>query len=181
MRTVTAALFQSVDGVVEAPHLWQFDSFDDQVGAAMDDMIRGTDTVVLGRTTYEEWAGYWPTAEDEFGDFINPVTKLVASRTLTGELAWQNARLLEGDLEDAVSDLRHADGGGIAVCGSISVVRQLLFAGLLDDLTLIVHPVVAGGGAHLFTPQDPTTRLALRSCERTTQGNAILRYGPRRG
>ena len=178
MRTLTATLFASVDGVVESPHLWQLDSFDDQVGEAMDAMISATDTVLLGRVSYEEWAGYWPTATDEFGEFINPVRKLVASRTLTGDLAWQNSALLEGDLEDAVSDLKHSEGGDIAVCGSISVVRQLLFAGLLDRLTLIVHPVVAGAGGHLFRPEDPMTRLHLHAVERTEKGNVVVVYGP---
>lgn len=178
MRRVTAGLFYSVDGVVEAPNLWQFDSFDDELGAELGGMIGGTDTVLLGRVGYQQWSEYWPTAGDDegFGTFINQVEKFVASRTLTGDLQWQNARLIPGDLEAFVASLKATDGGDIAVCASISVVRQLLFAGLLDVLTLMMHPVVVGSGQHLFEPGDPTTRLTLDSGRTTSQGNAILNY-----
>lgn len=179
MRTVTASLFCSVDGVVQSPHLWQLDAFDDELGAAMDGMIERTDTVLLGRVSYQEWAGYWPhqgADADDFADFISPVEKHVASRTLSGQLEWRGARLLDGDLLDAVASLKEADGGQIAVCGSISIVRQLLFAGLLDSLTLMVHPVVAGAGRHLFEPVDPVTQLTLEESTRTSKGNAILTY-----
>ncbi|MBA3524521.1 MAG: dihydrofolate reductase family protein [Geodermatophilaceae bacterium] len=180
MRNVTAALFYSLDGVVQDPNLWQFDSFDDELGAEMRAMIGRTDTVLLGRVMYQEWSGYWPHAEDDgFGQFINPVQKFVASRTLTGDLDWQNSRLVEGDLDEFVTTLKETDGGDITVCGSISLVRHLMFAGLIDSLTLMVHPVVAGAGRHLFLPEDPTTRLTLRKARHTAKGNAILDYGLR--
>lgn len=181
MRTVTAGLFYSVDGVVEAPNLWQFDSFDAELGAELAGMIDRTETVLLGRVLYQEWASFWPNADagDPFGQFINPVEKFVASRSLTGELEWQNSRLVDGSLEQFVTELKESDGGEVAVCGSISVVRQLLFAGLLDTLTLMVHPVVAGSGRHLFELDDPTTRLTLDDARHTTQGNAILSYSLR--
>lgn len=178
MRKVTAGLFQSVDGVVESPNLWQFDSFDEELGAALNGMLGRVDCVVLGRVSYQEWAGYWPKADpaDPFAAFINPIEKFVASTTLTAPLAWENSTLIDGDLTDFISSLKATDGGEIAVCGSISVVRQLLFAGLLDTLTLMVHPVVAGTGKHLFQPDDPTTRLALADSQLTSAGNAILNY-----
>jgi len=179
MRNVTAGLFCSVDGVVEAPNLWQFDSFDEEVGAELTGMVSRTDTVLLGRVGYQEWAGYWPNADDDFGSFINPVEKFVASRTLTGDLEWQNAKLMDGTLEDFVAALKETEGGEISVCGSISVVRQLLFAGLLDTLTLIVHPVIAGSGRHLFEPRDPVTRLTPQGSNNTSKGNVILNYGLR--
>jgi len=181
MRRVTAGLFHSVDGVVEAPNRWQFDSFDEELGAEMTGMIEHTDTVLLGRVSYQEWASYWPNAEagDPFGSFINPVEKFVASRTLTGDLEWQNSRLVDGTLEDFVAALKQTDGGDISVCGSICVVRQLLFAGLLDRLTAMVHPVIAGSGRHLFEPGDPVTRLTLDSSRHTAKGNAILSYSLR--
>lgn len=183
MRRVTAGLFYSLDGVVESPNLWQFDSFDAELGQEMAAMMERSDAVVLGRVSYEEWAGYWPNAanDDAFAAFINPVPKYVASRTLSGELAWENSRLVEGPLEEFVARLKKTDGGDIVVAGSISVVRQLLLAGLLDTLTLMVHPVVAGVGRHLFSPDDPATRLTLQKARHTTNGNAILDYGLRRG
>jgi dihydrofolate reductase len=181
MRKVTAGLFHSVDGVVEAPQRWQFDSFDEELGAGMNEMINRVDTVLLGRVTYEEWAGYWPNAEsgDLFGGFINPVPKFVASRSLSGPLQWQNSHLVEGNLEEFVADLKAGDGGDISVCGSISIVRQLLFAGLLDSLLLMTHPVVAGTGRRLFEPGDPLTRLTLQDSQRTSKGNALLSYALR--
>jgi dihydrofolate reductase len=176
MRTLTAGLFSSVDGVVARPDLWQFDSFDAELGAGMNDMMARVDTVLLGRRGYEEWAQYWPGATDPFASFINPVEKLVVSQTLSGDLAWENARLLEGDLETAVAALKETEGGEIAVCASISLVRQLLLAGLLDELTLMVHPVLVGEGRRLLEAGDAATRLELRSSESTSKGNLVLRY-----
>ena len=185
MRKLTAGLFHSVDGVVEAPNLWQFDAFDDELGALLTRVLEATDAVLLGRKGYEEWAGYWPTAQADadFADFINNVPKFVASRTLSQkQLTWQNSTLIPGELEPFVRDLKSRDGGEIAVMGGFSLTRQLLFAGLLDSLTLITHPVVAGSGRrHLFEPGDPTTRLQLQDCVRTSKGNVVATYGLRQG
>ena len=181
MRKLTAGLFYSVDGVVESPNLWQFDAFDDEMGQEMGAMMSRVDTVLLGRAGYQEWSGYWPASgpDDPFGSFINPVRKLVASRTLTGDLDWQNSQLMDAPLEDFVAALKQTDGGEISVMASISLVRQLLFAGLLDSLTLMMHPVVAGTGRHLFEPGDPITRLTLQSSRVTSAGNTILQYSRR--
>jgi dihydrofolate reductase len=181
MRKLTAGLFCSVDGVVESPNLWQFDSFDDEMSQEMGAMMSRVDTVLLGRAGYREWADYWPTAgaDDPFGGFINPVQKFVASRTLTGNLEWQNARLMDAPLEDFVTALKQTEGGEISVMASISLVRQLLFVGLLNSLTLMMHPVVAGQGRHLFEPTDPVTRLELQNSRVTSRGNTILSYGLR--
>ncbi|MDQ0754969.1 dihydrofolate reductase family protein [Arthrobacter sp. B3I4] len=182
MRTVTAGLFSSVDGVVEDPFLWQFDSFDEELGAGMGEMMSRIDAGLLGRVGYEQWAEYWPNAEADadFAGFINPLPKYVASRTLTGDLQWQNSQLIKGPLEEFVADLKNRDGGDIGVFSSISLTRQLLFADLLDSLMLIVHPVVAGSGRRLFNDGDPLTRLELQSSQQTSKGNMILRYGRRR-
>ena len=178
MRTVTAGLFHSVDGVVSDPNLWQFDSFDEDLGKGMTEMMERVDTGVLGRVSYQEWAGYWPnaTVDDDFAGFINPMEKFVASRTLPEPLEWQNSHLIQGPLEDFVAELKQRDGGEIAVFGSISVTRQLLFAGLLDELTLMTHPVVAGSGRRLFEDGDPVTRLTLKDEYRTSKGNVISTY-----
>jgi dihydrofolate reductase len=182
MRKVTAGLFYSVDGVVEAPNLWQFDSFDAELGAGMEQMMARVETGLLGRVGYQQWADYWPAAADDasFGAFINPLQKFVASRTLAGELDWQNSRLMDAPLEEFVAGLKNGDGGDIAVFASISLTRQLLFAGLLDSLMLMVHPVIAGSGRRLFEDGDPVTRLELQDSERTSKGNMILSYGVRR-
>ncbi len=179
MRKVTAGLFHSIDGVVEAPDQWQFDAFDGELGAMLEQVLAATDTVIMGRVGYEEWAGWWPTAQydDDFARFINAVPKHVATRTLSGPLGWNNARVIDGDLEAFVRDLKAKEGGEIAVMASISVVRQLFLAGLLDELTLITHPVIAGAGKrHLFDAGDPTTRLSLVRSTSTSKGNVVSTY-----
>ena len=180
MRKVTAGLFYSLDGVVESPNLWQFDSFDAEMGEELGAVISRVDTVLLGRVGYQEWSGYWPSAstDDPFGAFINPVKKFVASRTLTGDLEW-NSKLMDAPLTEFVTALKQTEGGEISVMASISLVRQLLFAGLLDSLTVMMHPVIAGQGRHLFEPTDPVTRLTLQNSRVTSAGNTILSYGLR--
>ena len=182
MRKVTAGLFHSIDGVVESPNLWQGDAFDDDLGALLGEVLAATDAVVMGRKGYEEWAGYWPTAtmDADFGAFINAVPKFVASRTLKAPLSWQNSAVIEGELEAFVRDLKGRPGKNIAVMASISVVRQLFLAGILDELTLITHPVIAGSGLrHLFEPGEATTRLTLVGSTRTTRGNLVATYARR--
>lgn len=183
MRKLTAGLFYSIDGVAEAPDQFQFDSFDDELGALLGSVMVDVDTVLLGRKGYQEWAGYWPNAGEDmdFASYINAVPKFVASHSLKpADLAiWQNSTLIEGDLESFVRDLKQQRGGTIAVMGGMSLVRQLLLAGLMDELTLIVHPVVAGRGRRLFEDGTPTTRLALKSSQITSKGNAVLTYGKR--
>lgn len=181
MRKVVSGLFHSLDGAVEGPDQWQFDSFDAELGELMTRTIGSIDETVLGRVTYQEWADYWPNsapAEDNpFAEFINQVPKHVASTTLTGPLEWQNARVIEGDLHAHVRHLKESSGQDIGVQGSISIVRDLFLAGLLDELTLVTHPVIAGGSfRHLFHSGDPTTRLELTDLSRTSAGNAVLTY-----
>lgn len=183
MRKVTAGLFYSVDGVAEAPDQFQFDSFDNELGALLGSVMNDVDTVLLGRKGWQEWAGYWPNSEQDqdFGGYINNVTKYVASRTLkpADMAAWQNSSLIEGDVESFVRQLKATEGGDIAAMAGMSLVRQLLLAGLMDELTLIIHPVVAGKGRRLFEDGTPTTRLELIRSQVTSKGNVIATYGKR--
>lgn len=182
MRKITAGYFHSIDGVVTDPDQWQFDAFDNDLGAMLGEVMARVDTVLLGRVGYGEWAGYWPNAESDegFAAFINGVPKFVASRTLKpGDLTWENSSLIEGDLLAFARKLKSDEGGDIAVMGGFSLARQLFFAGLLDELTLITHPVIAGTGRRLFEPTDPMTRLELRDCRRTGKGNVVATYSLR--
>jgi len=179
MRKVTAGLFHSLDGAVESPDQWQFDRFDDELGAFMGTTMARIDTVIMGRKGFEDWAGYWPNAEqdEDFAAFINNVPKHVATRTLKTQPAWQNSSIIEGDLDAFVRDLKAREGGEIAVMGSISVVNHLFLAGLLDELTLITHPVIAGDKYRkLFPAGTGTTRLELVSGQTTSKGNVIGTY-----
>jgi dihydrofolate reductase len=179
MRKVTAGLFISLDGVVEAPNEWQF-AFDDEMGAAMSRMLDEQDAVLLGRVTYSEWAGYWPTSADEpFATWINRTPKYVASTTLQSVDEWQNSTLIKGPVPEFVADLRQREGGTIGTAGSPTLVRSLLDAGMVDELVLLIHPVVAGGGRkRLFADDGALTRFELVGSQPTSSGVLIATYRP---
>jgi len=179
MRKVYAGLFSSVDGVVEAPNEWQ-PAFDEEMGAALGRMLEEQDTVLLGRVTYTDWAQYWPTSTDEpFASWINGIQKYVASTTLDRVDSWENSTLIKGPVTDFVADLREQDGGTIGVGGSPSLVRSLISLGLLDELTLIISPVVAGGGRkHLFANDATPTTFELIQAQPTSSGALIATYRP---
>jgi dihydrofolate reductase len=179
MRKVTASLFSTLDGVVEAPNEWQF-AFDDEMGAAMSHTLQEQDAVLLGRVTYTEWAGYWPTSTDEpFASWINRTPKYVASNTLDSVDDWPNSTLIHGSVADFVTDLRQQDGGTIGTAGSPTLVRMLFDNGLLDELTLLIHPVVAGGGRkRLFADDATLTKLELVESQPTSSGVIIATYRP---
>jgi dihydrofolate reductase len=179
MRKVAAGLFASIDGVVQAPNEWQ-PAFDDDMGAAMTRMLDEQDAVLLGRVTFGEWAGYWPTSTDEpFASWINNVPKYVASTTLDSVDQWSNSTLIEGSLADFVGRLREEPGGTIGVAGSPSLVRSLIDLGLLDELTLMISPVVAGGGRRrLFPHGGGPVSFELVEGKPTSSGTLIATYRP---
>lgn len=175
-RAVTAHLFSSANGVVEDPHLFQFDAFGEEEGEAMSKAIAPVTDVVLGRRLWQEWKDYWPKAEDPFGRFINPVRKHVISSTLSGDLPWSST-LVDGDPVAYVRQLRdNGDEGAISVAGGVETVRSLFGAGVVDTLALTVHPVVTPEGRRLFDESFPLTRLELVDGRTTSAGNAMLIY-----
>jgi dihydrofolate reductase len=181
MRKVFSGLFSSIDGVVEAPNQWQ-PAFDEEMGAALSTMLEGQDTVLMGRVTFAEFAGYWPTSTDEpFASWINSTQKYVASTTLDSVSNWSNSTLIKGPVADFVKELREQEGGSIGVTGSPSLVRSLIAAGLLDELTLMVSPVVAGGGRKRLFPDDAEqTKFELVQTQPTSSGALIVTYRPAR-
>jgi dihydrofolate reductase len=181
MRKVTAGLFSSIDGVVEAPDQWQ-PAFDEEMGAALSRMLDEQDAVLLGRVTFSEWAGYWPTSTDEpFASWINSTPKYVASTTLDSVDEWANSSLIKGSVADFVADLKQQDGGTIGTAGSPTLVRNLIDAGLLDELTLMISPVVAGGGrARLFADDAALRAFELVEAQPTSSGAVIATYRPAR-
>lgn len=176
-RKVIAHLFNSVNGVVESPNLWQFDAFGPEEGQLMGEVIGPVTDVVIGRRLWQEWSEYWPGADDPFGQFINPVRKHVVTSTLSGDLPW-NSTVIKGDPVDYVKTLREQDGGNIAVAGGIDTIRSLFLAGVIDELILTTHPVVTNEGRRLFDERVPTTRLSLVRAKQTSAGNVILSYAP---
>ena len=177
-RVTSAHLFHSANGVVENPHLWQFDAFGSEEGELMTDSLAPITDTVIGRQLWQEWSQYWPESDDPFGQWINPMHKHVISSTLPRELPW-NSTLASGDPIEYVRDLREQEGGPISVLGGIETIRALFLAGLIDTLTLTTHPVVTGTGRRLFDENAPTTRLRLLEVNHTPAGNAILTYGLR--
>ncbi|MEY9863640.1 dihydrofolate reductase [Catenulispora sp. GAS73] len=181
MRKVFAGLFSSLDSVVEAPNEWQ-PAFDEEMGAALSRMLDQQDAVLLGRVTFTEWAGYWPAATDDpFASWINSTPKYVASSTLDSVDRWANSTLIKGSVADFVEELRRQEGGTIGVAGSPSLVRSLVDLGLLDELTLMISPVVAGGGRkRLFADDAALTKFELVEAQPTSSGALIATYRPAR-
>jgi len=176
MRKVVAGLFISLDGVTESPHKWQFDHFDEDMMAIMGAHIAAEDTILLGRVTYEDWAPYWPTSTDEpYAGHINNTPKYVVSTTLD-KVEWKNSTLIQGNLTEEIARLKQQPGKNIGVAGSPTLVRSLLQNNLLDELTLMIHPVVAGSGKHLFKDGGDLKRLKLVDTKTTRTGVVILTY-----
>jgi len=173
MRTLYAGLFVSLDGVAESPNLFVPPYFDAAVGAEVGAGMARTDTVLLGRKLYSEWAAYWPgktEADDPYAPFINGIRKVVLSTTLSS-VEWENAELVMEDHDDAVRRLKAEDGGDIAINGSITVAQSMLRAGLLDELRLLVFPVVAGSGRRLL---DNVDRVPLHLVESKALPTGVL-------
>jgi dihydrofolate reductase len=183
MRKITADLFISLDGVVEAPDQWHFPYFNDEMGAAVDATLGAADTVLFGRKTYDSFAGAWPErevageADAGLAKALGDARKIVVS-THKLTFTWRNSEQLEGDLVAAVTALKNQPGGNIALSGSVSVVRQLLAAGLVDELHLLVHPIAVRKGMRLFDEGDTTIPLRLISSETFQTGVLNLVYGP---
>lgn len=185
MAKIVSTLFISLDGVVEPDENWHFPYFDEAMGAAVDDDYSTADTLLLGRVTYDSFAGAWPDREkagDEdahFAKIIGDMRKVVASRQHL-DLGWRNVEQIEGDLLSAARSLRDDPTvKGVLVPGSVSVVRQLLAAGLLDELRLLVHPVAVRSGTRLFDEGDSSYHLRLVKSEPLPTGVIRLIYAPR--
>jgi dihydrofolate reductase len=179
MRKVVAGLYISLDGVVESPDKWQFDNFDAEIMSSMGSQLEAEDTILLGRVTYQEWSAYWPNSTDEpFASFINNIHKYIVSTTLD-EVAWSNSTLIKGPLKKEINRLKRQPGKNIGVAGSPTLVRSLLMDDLLDELTLMIHPVAVGNGKHLFNGGSDLKRLKLVGSQITSTGVAILTYQPR--
>jgi dihydrofolate reductase len=179
VRKIKSSFFVSLDGVVESPDKWHFPYFDDEMGAAVGAGFATTDALLMGRVLYEEWAAYWPEHADEpFGDVMNGMKKYVVSDSLQAA-TWQNSEIISGDVARKVADIKAGDGGDISMSGSATTVRWLLRHGLLDELNLLVHPIVVGDGmARLFPADEPGIPLELRSAQTFKTGVLNLSYAP---
>ena len=179
MRKIVVGLFVSLDGVVEAPNEWHFPYWSDEMGEAVTAQTAAADTMLLGRVTYQEFAGFWPHqgSEVELADYMNNTPKLVVSTTMT-TVEWQNSTLLSGDLVEEITKLKQQPGKNIGVSGSATLVRWLLRENLLDELRLLVHPIVVGRGKRLFEGMDDRLPLKLLDSRTFSTGVLFLTYGP---
>lgn len=184
MAKIVSTLFMALDGVVEVVPDWHFPYFDAHMGAAVGEDYAGVDVLLLGRVTYDSFAGAWPDREAAGGEDATFAARLGDTRKVVAtrgdqDLGWRNARAVRGDLIEAVAALK-ADPAlnKILVAGSVSVVRQLLAAGVLDELRLLVHPVAARRGVRLFDEGEPVYPLRLLRSDAFPTGVLRLVYAP---
>jgi dihydrofolate reductase len=195
MSKVVVTEFLSVDGVMQSPGYdgedprggfqhggWQPPYFDDAAGKAVIGGIQAASGLLLGRRTYEIFAGHWPNqpADDPLAPALNAMPKYVASTTLKDPLEWENSTLL-GDVANDVAKLRQRPGGDLLVIGSGELVKTLLEHDLIDEYRLMIHPLILGSGRRLFPDGIMRVPLRLVQSETTTTGVLILTYRAEQG
>jgi dihydrofolate reductase len=195
MRKVIVNEFMSLDGVAQAPGGeeedtsggfqhggWHLGYFDERSQQWVLQSILDAGGFLLGRRTYEIFASYWPNASDDeqvIAEPLNSKPKYVASTTLAAPLDWQNSTLLEGDVADAVAALRQEDGSGdVHVIGSTQLVQTLIEHHLVDELRLMIDPLLLGGGKRIFRDDGARRPLRLVAGEVTTMGAILGTYAP---
>ena len=188
MGKIVVTEFVSLDGVMEDPGGaegfkhggWTFEIPRGDEGDKFKlDETRESSALLLGRRTYEGFAEAWPSREGEFADKFNSMPKYVVSSTM-GEPTWTNTTVLKGDVADEVAKLRERQDGDIAVHGSASLVQSLLEHDLVDELRLMVFPVVLGTGKRLFGQTTDKKRLRLVDSRLVGDGVNIVIYAPAR-
>ena len=193
MRKVIVNEFMTLDGVIQAPGRadedrdggfehggWQTPLLDDVAQNSIVEGMAEAGGFLLGRKTYEIFAGYWPTAPEEeaaVADPLNILPKYVASTTLTDPLAWQNSTVLRGDVAQAVAGLKGESGKDLHVIGSGELVQTLMHQDLVDEYRLMINPILVGGGKRLFRGDNDRKMLRLADCTISSTGVVIATYG----
>jgi dihydrofolate reductase len=192
MRRVVVTNHLTLDGVMQAPGRpdedrrggfehggWSPPYGDAVMGSVMGERMGQGGALLLGRRTYEDFAGFWPKQKDNpFTDVLNKVQKHVASTTLREPLAWSNSTLLEGDAADAVATLKEQAGKDLVILGSGALIQSLMRRDLIDEYLLMIHPLILGSGRRLFPDGSPFTTLRLVDTTTTTTGVMIATYQP---
>jgi dihydrofolate reductase len=186
MRKIIVTEFITLDGVIEAPggnetpHPhggWQFKYSSPEAGKYKIDELSSVDGLLLGKNTYEVFAAYWPgQTGDGFADPINRIPKYVVSRSLQ-KVEWNNSHILR-DVAKDVASLKKSDGGDILVYGSATLVKALLQHDLIDELRLMVFPLLIGGGLRLFDDNRELKKFGLKHSCAIDNGVIILEYQP---
>jgi dihydrofolate reductase len=179
MRKIVAGLFMSLDGVIEAPDKWTGAYFNEELGRAVGELIAASDTLLIGRVTYEEFAAAFggDTSGNPDAAQMNSLSKVVVSNTLKWA-EWQNSSLLGGDIAEGVARLKQQPGKNIGMSGSGTLLRWLLRQGLVDELHLLVMPVIVGSGKRLLEGTDEQVPLTLTASNIFSNGVLHLTYEP---
>ena len=186
MRDLIVSEFVTLDGVMEAPggehthpHTgWVFDYMGPEQEQYKLDETMEAESLLLGRVTYEGFAAAWPERSGQFADKFNSMPKHVVSSTLSEPLAWNNSTVLAGDPADEVAQLKEGDGGPILVAGSATLVHSLIENDLVDELRLMVFPVLIGGGKRVFPESSQKKPFELTDSRRFKSGVAVNTYQP---
>jgi dihydrofolate reductase len=182
----------TLDGVMQAPGRpdedlrggfeyggWAVPYHDEVMGRVMGERMARGGPLLLGRRTYEDFAGFWPKQKDNpYTEVLNNVQKYVASTTLTESLPWSNSTLLRGDAAEAVAKLKEESGKDIGVLGSGQLIQSLMRHDLVDEYVLLIHPLLVGSGRRLFPDGGPFAALRLVDSVTTTTGVLIATYQP---
>jgi dihydrofolate reductase len=181
MRKAIASEFVSLDGVFEAPDQWHFPYFDEEMGEEIGRAMAASDAMLMGRVLYEEWADFWPRQDPEENPVaarMNGVRKYVVSTTLKEPLGWDNSTLIKENVAEEIAGLKRQTGGDISISGSGTLVQSLLKDGLIDELRLMIHPVVVGSGKRLFDEGGEQIALELVDFRTFSTGVVYLTYRP---
>lgn len=189
MSKLIVSEFVTLDGVMEAPggepthpHSgWVFDYAGPEQESYKLDEVLAAESLLLGRVTYEGFSAAWPGRGGEFAEKMNAMPKHVVSSTLSELLEWSNSTVLNGDVAGEVAKLKQADGGPILVAGSCTLVHSLLENDLVDELRLMVFPVLVGGGKRVFPDSRQKKPLELTDSRRFDSGVAVHTYAPAAG
>ena len=202
MRKVIVSEFMTLDGVMEAPDKWSFQFFNDEAMKFKYDELFASGALLIGRVTYEIFAGAWPTLTDEedlrrvkeaggdaesieasmgegnpFADRMNSIPKFVVSTTLK-QAEWNNSTLIKGNVPEEVAKLKQQPGQDILVAGSCELVHTLMQHDLIDEYRLMVFPIVLGSGKRLFKDGSETKILRLAETRTFRSGVVVLTYQP---
>ncbi|MFA1821088.1 dihydrofolate reductase family protein [Virgibacillus oceani] len=177
MRKVFATTFVTLDGVMESPNEWNPLFWSEEAEKYKREELFATDALLLGRKTYEGFAAAWPTMTDEdgFADRMNSLPKYVVSSTLE-KLEWNNADLLKRDFMKEVQSLKREPGQDIAIHGSGELVNSLMQHDLIDELHMMIFPIVLGQGERLFESHETSTALKLIETKKLPNGVIVLHY-----
>jgi dihydrofolate reductase len=193
MRKVIVSEFLSLDGVMQAPGApdedrsggfehggWQLPLMDQEAGETIMEGLNATGGLLLGRRTYEIFAGYWPNVpdDDSLAKLLNAMPKYVVSTTLQEPLAWNNSHLIKENVPEEIRKLKEESGKDLRVIGSGDLVQTLIQHGLVDQFDLSVYRIVLGSGKRLFREGAPKTPLRLKEGQISKSGVVLLSYEP---